>query len=228
MTNAQIAETLQANIDARYGEFHGRLVSSGDPILGVRIPVLRKLAGDILKSDAASFLNTYPVRWHEERMLRSFVIAGLKGDLSEKLKLVASFVPQIDNWAVCDCFVTTLKGAAKNQEEFWKFTLPYLDSPHEYQVRFAVIMMMCYFLNDTYIDRVLALWSKIDDERYYVQMGVAWGLATAVAKQRDKTIKMILSGAVADGILKKTAQKCRDSFRVTPQDKALITEFAAF
>lgn len=51
ITSAYVRERLKENEDAGYRVFHSRLVPETENILGVRLPVLRKLAKEIGKND---------------------------------------------------------------------------------------------------------------------------------------------------------------------------------
>lgn len=222
MTHSEIASLLHQNADPIYNQFNSRIAATPQPTIGVRIPILRNLAKEILRDKPLDFIHTYPVRHHEELLVKGFVIAQLKTDLDTWLNYVDAFVPTIDCWAVCDCFCSTLKRTKKAQAEFWPLIVNYLHSEREFEVRFAVVMMMCYYLDDAHIDRTLDCWSGIHSDYYYVNMGVGWGLATAFAKQRNKTLAAMLQPNLSPDILKKTVQKCRESFRISAEDKELL------
>ena len=72
-------------------------------------------------------------QWYEETMLRGLVSAYAKMECKERLTYVAKFVPDINNWAVCDCFCSTLKDADKYQTEYWGFIETYFTSNKEYE-----------------------------------------------------------------------------------------------
>lgn len=121
-------------------------------------------------------------------MLQGMVIGAIKVTPAERLQYMADFIPKINSWSVCDCFCSGLKFANKNQELVWDFLQPYLHSGKEYQIRFAVIMLMDYYLTVEYIDLVLPLLDGVAHDGYYVKMAVAWALATALAKQPEKNL----------------------------------------
>ena len=96
--------------DKKYKEFHSSLCPNVDNIIGVRIPELRKLAKQIAKENPKEFIeNPVKKQYYEEIMLEGFVIGYMKATLEEKLHYLDNFIPEIDNWAVCDCTASTLK-----------------------------------------------------------------------------------------------------------------------
>lgn len=232
----------------KYKKFsQGLIPTNRNTILGIRLPQLRKIAADIAKKSWREFLQMYGVtdiKWlyFEEIMLQGMVINAAKMELGERLELVARFVPKIDNWSVCDTFCCGTKWVVKNRDVVWEFLQPYLISGKEFEVRFAVIMLLVNFLDKEYIGKVLNALDRIRQvkdnggnsaqgvgnacvpDNYYIEMAVAWCLATAAAKCRDEFFKYIGETKLNKSVLKKTAQKMRDSYRISGDDKKLITE----
>lgn len=205
--------------DKKYREFQASLVPNIQPecIIGVRIPQLRKLARKAAADDSVT-IETY---YYEERMLIGMRVGYAKCDFERRLEMLRQFVPLIDNWAVCDSCCSTFKFTLKHLDEMWQFILPYLDKS-EYEARFAIIMMMDYYLTDEYIDRVLQLISSVQREEYYINMGAAWALATAYVRYPEKVLKLIKSSVLSDEIHNKTIRKIRESFRVSKEDKEML------
>lgn len=208
--------------DEKYREFQLSLVPGTDPecMIGVRLPELRKLAKKAAAEESVS-LETY---YYEERMVAGMIIGYKKCTIETRLDMLQKFVPLIDNWAVCDCCCSTFKFTSKNPHEMWKFITQYTDKS-EYEVRFAIIMMMDYFLNDDYIDRVLKIISSLDRKEYYINMGAAWALATAYVGYPEKVLKLIKDGSLSDEIHNKAIQKMRESRRVSKEDKEMLLKY---
>jgi len=115
-----------AKQDKKYKEFHSGLCPNTDNIIGVRIPKLREIAKEIAKQNAKEFLQTIDTTYYETIMLYGMVIGYAKLTIEERQKYLDIFVPQIDNWAVCDCCTSTYKFTNKNKEQMWKYIQKYL------------------------------------------------------------------------------------------------------
>lgn len=204
-----------------YKKFSASLLPGIDHVLGVRLPQLRELAKRIAKEDWHRYLVAEPY-YFEEIMLQGMVIGAIQVTPEERLQYIAGFVPCINSWSVCDTFCGGLKFTAKNQALVWEFMQPYLHSGEEYQIRFAVIMMMSYYLTDDYIDTVLALLDGVNHDAYYVKMAVAWALATALAKQPEKTWAYFQNHHLDMDTWKKTIQKSLESRRISEEQKAAL------
>lgn len=223
-------ETLRQRLlslqDEKYQKFHSDLCPGIENIIGIRTPVLRQLAAEIVKGgDWRAYLQKAlhgPFIYSEEATLCGMVLGLLKTDFDEILGYLQLFVPRIDSWSICDVTCTGLKVFKKHQAAGRSFLDQYLASANEYELRFAIIMLMAYYHDDSYIDDTLQVLNSTRHEGYYVKMAVAWALQLCFVKQRDKTLILFQHNNLDDFTLNKALQKCRESFRVSAADKELL------
>ncbi len=209
--------------DEKYRDFHSGLVPNKENILGVRLPLIQSTAKEITKGNWHEFLAIAKDNLYEEVMLQGLVIGFSKADIDEVLSLATDFIPKIDNWAVCDSFCAGLKMTKKNQVKMFEFISGFLSSDKEYDLRFASVMLLDFYINDEYIDRVLKIYDRIDHDGYYVKMAVAWGISVCVVKCPEPTIKYLQSKNQLDKFTyNKAIQKAIESFRVNNDTKALL------
>jgi 3-methyladenine DNA glycosylase AlkD len=221
MENA-IRKRLFELADEKYRLFHSGLVPGADNILGVRLPRLRELAKELAKNDWRDFLATAQEDYYEEIMLQGLVIGYAKADIEEILRYTTIFVPKITNWGICDSFCSTLKITRQQQPRVWEFLQPYLLSHHEFQLRFAIVMMLGYYLDSQYIDRVLLLLDGVKHDGYYVKMAVAWTISICFIKYPEKTMTYLKNNTLDDFTYNKTLQKITESLRVNKVMKITI------
>jgi Predicted DNA alkylation repair enzyme len=220
--NSTIRDSLFSLADEGYKKFQSTLIPGEDKLLGVRMPALKALAREISKGDWREYLDTAQNEYYEEVMLQGLVIGSAKGSPQEILRYTALFVPKIANWGVCDSFCTSLKLAKKNSQLIWEFIQPYLESDKEFEIRFAVIMMLAHFMTEEYIDPILSILDGIRHEGYYVKMGVAWLVSVCFVKFPEKTMTYLKSSALDDFTFNKSLQKILESNRVDQDEKAVI------
>ena len=215
-----VRERLFENQDLKYRDFNSKLVPNvaKEKIIGVRVPVLRQIAKETAE-EKAHIGDDY----FEEKMVRGLCIGYSKEPFEVKLKELDGFIPLIDNWAVCDSVCSSLKFTNKHKKEMWSYINMYLThGDREFDVRFAVVIMMDYYIDDEYIDRVLSLLSQISSEYYYVNMAVAWALSVCYVKFPKKTHKLIEDKKLSTWVHNKTIQKIRESNRVDKQTKEML------
>ena len=193
--------------DEKYKKFHSGLCPNIDNIIGVRLPKLREIAKEIAKGDWRDFLAISSNDYYEEVMINGLVIAYAKCDVDEKLNYIESFVPKIDNWAICDSFCNSLKFVNKNKEKVLEFIQPYLKSNKEFEIRFAVVIILNYYITEDYID---------------VKMAVAWAISLCFVKFEEKTMNYLKNNKLDDFTYNKSLQKICESLRVDKDTKAII------
>ena len=218
----EIRTKLFENQDLNYRKFHSSLCPGIDNIIGVRVPIIRKLVKDILKEDYEVYLNEVDNKYYEETVIEGLIIATSKMSTSKKIEYLDFFVPKIDNWAVCDITCSSFKFKKEELPTIWKYIIKYQKSKNEFELRFMVVMMMDYFLLDEYIDEVLTIIDKIKVDYYYTNMAISWLISVAFVKYRDKTIKYLKNNNLSTFAYQKSLQKIIDSYRVSQKDKDMI------
>jgi len=215
---------LEENIDIRYKAFHEKLVPGVINVRGVRSPIIKQIAKEIAKDDYEHFLKEKSFDNYEEKMLYGLVIGNLNLPFKQVAEYIIQFITVIDSWAVCDSFCSSLKITIKNKEEMWMLLEKYFDSEEEYELRFAIVMLMDYFVEPLYIDKVLDILARIHHNGYYVKMAIAWAISSAFVKEREKTLAFISTDSLDIWTHNKALQKMRESYRVSNEDKLLLKQ----
>lgn len=211
--------------ESEYKVFTSRLLPGVDKIIGIRLPILRGLAKQILIEDWRMFVYEYKAIYFEEHMLKGMVIGYANVEADEKLDLISRFVPTINNWSVCDSFCSSLKFARKNKGAVWEFLQPYLRSDSEFQIRFAVVMLLTYYIEDEYIERVLKILERVNHQGYYVKMAVAWAVSVCYINYPERTLVFLKSNEMDKDIHNKAIQKICESRKVDISTKAMIRTY---
>lgn len=217
-----IREQLFERVDEEYQKFSAALIPNINHVLGVRLPELRKLAKQIAKGDWRTFLEHGENEYFEEIMLQGMVVGYVKSDIEEILYYAADFVPKMDNWSVCDSFCNGLKFTKTNKKRVWDFLQPYLSSTHEFDIRFGVVMILDYYIEEEYIRTVLQLLDSVKHEGYYVKMAVAWAISICYVKHPELTMKYLKNNLLDDFTYNKALQKITESLRVDKETKKMI------
>lgn len=209
---------LLENVDEAYGEFNRKLIPGSDGILGVRMPVIRRIVRSISEGDWRGYLEGEDTCF-EEVMISGLVICLAPEDAEERMRLAEGFIPRIDNWAVCDAFCSAFKPTGSDRGMIWDSVLAHHDDGTEFGMRYAAVMMKSHYLDDERIDAVLRMLSSVRHPGYYLKMGVAWALAECYIEYPDRTDPVLRSGALEKDVLRMTIGKITDSYRVGPEAK---------
>ena len=222
MENEEIKEKLFSLADIKFKEFNKKLSPKINNMIGIRIPILKKYAKEIIKQDYKKYLDNAVDDYYEETMLQGIVIGNAKMDLRETQYYLKKFIPKINDWAVCDVTVADLKITNKYKEEMWNFIQRYIKSDKEFEIRFAVVMILNYYIDEKYIKQVLEILNNIKHEDYYVKMAVAWAIAEAFIKYPKETWKLINNNNLDKFTYNKALQKIIESYRVDNETKSKI------
>lgn len=219
----EIRQELIKLADDKYRSFHSNLCPGVENILGVRLPLLRKIANSLSKEeDYYNYLNNGDTKYYEEIMIEGLIIGYLKTDNENRFNYIKNFIPKIDNWAICDSFCNNLKFTKENMNEVWNFILPYTSSENEFDIRFAIVIMLNFYIIEDYIDDVLNTLNKINHDGYYVKMAVAWAVSYAYIDFPQKTLAFLKNNNLDNFTYNKSLQKIIESTRVSKEDKDLM------
>ena len=203
-------------------------------VMGLRVGDMRRVARDLARREDAlmrisQFAQVYSKDrsslCYEEVMIWGMMINAVKCSDEEKVCLLRDFVVAIDNWAVCDTFCSDAKWMKRlAKDELWLVLDPYFRSSRECDVRFAVVMTMCYLLDENELGKIFVRLEQINFSAirseynmplpaYYAKMSVAWLLATALAKYPDKVRLLMQKTCLPVDVVGLYKKKVRESLR---------------
>lgn len=219
----KIKQELKKLQDEKYKEFHSSLCPGVDNIIGVRVPVLRSYAKELIKQyNIKELLKNIDDEYYEEIMLQGMLIGLSKDNFKLILEYIENFIPKINNWAVCDTFCAGLKVTKKNKEKMWNFILRYLNSDKEFEVRFSVVMILDYYIEQEKLEKVFEIFDSIKSDKYYVQMAVAWAISICLIKYYDETLEYLKNTDIDIFTYNKALQKAIESYRINNEQKILL------
>lgn len=218
-----IESELKKNEDSKYKEFHKKITCDLDVKYGVRVPVLRRIAKDICKEDWKEFLSQ-KATCQEWTIIKAIVVAQADMSVEERLRLTELFIPEIDNWAICDIFCSSWKVKKSDKEKLWEYSLKQLDTNDEFRMRVGTVMILSHFIDENHIDTILEKSISNYHPGYYYRMGVAWTLSVCYVKFLEKTEIALFSNSLDQDIRNKAIQKISDSLRVDKTDKIRLKQ----
>ncbi len=208
--------------DLSYRDFHSKLMPTVEKehVIGVRTPQLRKFGKEFAKKEeAVFFMEALPHKYYEENNLHAFLIEQMK-DYAACIRALDIFLPFVDNWATCD-FMSP-KIFKKHLPELLTEINRWIHSEHMYMVRFAIGMLMKFYLDDTFMPEYPNMVAAVRSEEYYINMMIAWYFATALAKQYDTVISYIEEHKLDVWVHNKTIQKAIESYRISDEQKKYL------
>lgn len=156
-------------------------------------------------------------------MLKGMIIGLSKKEKFEEIKkYIESYIPKINNWALCDVFCAGLKITKKNKEIMWEFIKPYLNSSKEFEIRFGIVMILDYYIEEQYLEENFRIFENVKNEEYYVQMAIAWAISICLIKYFNETIEYLKTSKLDKFTYNKALQKGIESFRISEENKKIL------
>ena len=217
----QLTDLAQGN--ETYAAFNQRIVNTKMPVIGVRVPDLRRLARELAPDMSAADISKLLTARNESFdyvLLCGLLITHARLDDWMAIDLTKQYLPHVDSWAHIDVFVEKKRRFAG---EMWQdFALECLQSEAEFTVRYGVISLMTNFLDESHINQVFAALRDIKHDGYYVKMALAWLYATAAVHFFELTLAELEDEHIDAWTRNKAYQKMRESRRFTPEEQEII------
>lgn len=215
--------------DEKYKAFHSSLVlNSKYEMIGIRLPIMRKIAKEISKTEIEGFLNytfgdTQKMhnKYYEEIMIQGLVISNIKNE-EIFYKYFKEHINKIDNWALCDTFCNSIKIVKKYEEKYFGLAINMCLSEEEFIARTGLVIILSHFVNKKNLKQIFTTLNKIKSDKFYINMAQAWLICELYIKYPKETLEFIKHDNLNRFTHNKAISKIHDSYRVNQEDKEYL------
>lgn len=204
--------------ELHYKDFQSKLVFTKYEMLGIRIPILRKIAKEISKTDFSSYFNLCQDKYYEEVMIEGFVIASIKNE-NQFDEAFFEHIKKIDDWSLCDSFCNSLKRVNKNESKYFGIAKDLSLKEEEFISRVGLITILAHFVKQPYIKEIFCILNNIKSDKYYINMAEAWLICELYIKFPKETEKYLKNNKLNNFTQNKAISKIRDSYRIPKEEK---------
>ena len=201
-----VRERLFSMSEEKYRDFSKALIPGCDNMLGVRVPLIRKYARELLREneDWQGLLEEDDL-YFEETMLRGFItgIAMAKeDDVKIARKKLNEFLPYINNWSINDGFCKEFRIIDKHHDEFIKGIEKMTASKKEYVARAGLVLLLEHYGKKT-VDRYdIDLESILTDEGVIEERNALQSDSdTSKVRYNNEALNSVYKGKYTDKIL---------------------------
>ena len=173
-------------------------------------------------NDGKAFLASLPHAYHDEYMVHAYMLGYLSLPFEEMQMHVSALLPYVDNWAVCDSLCASLKPFFKDRDLAIDFLLSCVKSDKIYTVRFGLVCLLDYYIDEKYISTLISLVKTVKSEEYYINMALAWLVSIMLIKEYEKTLPLILNITLDAWVHNKSISKFCESLRPSKDQKAYL------
>ncbi len=200
-------------------EWENKIVKTSYPLLSAYTKDLRAIAKSIFSGNYLDFIANNPHRYHEELLLDCFVISLIK-DSGAQMKSLSKYLRICDSWAQTDSLKFYI--TKKNEDDWFNYAISLTKSSYVFERRCGILIFFKFLTSDKLNIIFDTLKSLKNESEYYVNMAIAWLVCDAFIKRRNETINFLNSNSLSNWVRNKAISKCRDSYRVSKDDKKML------
>lgn len=188
---AGLADPLAAKQQARFFKTGPGEYGEGDRFLGIRVPVLRRLAKQHSCLSLAESLRLLQSSYHEQRLLALLLLIQLfqKTDPPEQKKIYTAYLTRtryINNWDLVDVSADKIVGAWLFHHPKDKTVLPQLAKSRDLWRRRIGIMATFYFIRQHDFKPTLQLARLLRNDKHdLIHKATGWMLREIGNRDRD-------------------------------------------
>lgn len=214
-----IVELLFKNQDLKYREFTLKLTPNLDynSVIGVRVPILKRIVKNLTFEEKRTFINDLPHKYFEEDMIHAIILSDYSNDIDEVILKIKEFLPYMNSWNVTDSLKPKI--FKKYSNEVFVFLKEVIQNENIYSVRYGIVSMLYFYLDDNFNDDVLNVILDIDSDEYYIKMALAWFYSFGLIKHYEVFIKIFEKKNLDKWVHNKSIQKAIESYRISEDKK---------
>lgn len=202
--------------EEKYQQFSSKLTLTKYKMIGIRIPLLRNMAKNIIKGNYEEFLKYTQDKYFEEVLIEGLVIASIKDkDIFDRYFL--NYIKKIDNWSINDVFCNSIK--IFNKDNYFKLCLKLSKNKEEFISRVGLISILSHYVKKSYLKEIFNTLDNLKSDAYYTKMAASWLLCECYIKYPEETNKYLNISKLNNWTYNKAIQKMRESYRVTVEQK---------
>lgn len=207
--------------EEKYKQFHSKLCFTKYEILGIRLPIIRKITKQISKTNYEDFLKKTNSKYYEEVMIEGLVISHIK---DEQLfdKYFNNYITKIDNWGICDSFCNSLDIVTKNPSKYFNLCKELSLSNEEFISRVGLIIILNYYVKEEYLQDIFNILDSITSDKYYINMAQAWLICELYIYYPQVTENYLKKNKLNKFTHNKAISKIRESYRISKEKKEYL------
>lgn len=211
------------NPDIKKIEWQKNLLKTNMQVLGFKKALVNDIAKQICKGNAKSFLNLKLFNNYEASLIYGCVISNLQS-FNDITKYLDVYLNYTDSWAHTDAL--SFKTIKEHNSQFLKLANKYIASSNPFVRRTSLIILLQMIKDKATLPHIFKHLNSLgSEEHYYVNMAGAWLLCEAFIQYKPETIEFLSSTTTNNWLLNKAIQKCRESFRVSDDDKQMLLDY---
>lgn len=220
--DVELQKVLASLAEPQKVERSRKIINTQMPMLAITAPNITLVAKAIARGNYRSFLDCNFWDNYETVAINGSLICKIK-NLDVAARYLSDYAARVDNWAHCDIIDIPANG---REQQILDLVQDFCAASEPFKRRISVRLLFQFADKPQYAKTIFDTLDGFESEtEYYVNMICAWLAAECFVKQREATLKWLENNKLNSFTVNKAVQKCRDSFRVSPEDKEMLLKF---
>lgn len=186
-------------------------------VLSIKTADALNIVEKIMQGNYQSFLDLEITNYYETIAIYGMILSRID-DLDLFLKYLNRYLDYMDCWAHCD--LLSFKYLDERKDLYFKLSNQYLHDDRVMVRRLGLYILFKYVKDvntlKTIFESILLLYDELE---YYVIMMGGWLLSECIILHKGETLSFLRINVVNKKIQNKAIQKCRESNRLTKEQK---------
>lgn len=216
-------------LDEKYALFASKIVNTSYPLLGVRMPILHKIAKELSEKEKKELLAQIPKNLScEEWLVMGDILASelKRMEIKEWWSYTRAYLLRIDSWNYVDNLFAQLRWIKGKKyggiyNALYELLLEELYCKETFVSRF-VIMSLTRYYPQSYGELLGRFCDFENGLEYYLKMGVAWAISEIYCKERERIFGFLKESKLSDEIHSLSIRKICESKQVSNEERAKI------
>lgn len=198
------------------------IINTSMDLLAILSGDIKSITNYIYKGNYISFLDLMPHKYYEDTIICANLISKIK-DFDLQKKYILKLSKYIDNWSTVDSLKYNVK---KYEEEYLLFSKELISDNNPFKRRIGIRIFFNYKNNNKYLNKIIPIIINLKgEEDYYVNMAIAWFLCELFIYNKEIVYNLLVNKNLNKFVNNKTISKCKDSFRISKEDKEILSNY---
>lgn len=204
-------------------KWENHIVNTNLPCIAVPNEKVQDICKQICKGNYLSFVKLWIWENHTNTILLAKIISNINEFETQKFYLL-KLAENADNWSTIDSI--NIKPNIKDKNKYYEFASDLVKDSNPFTRRLGLIILLKLSKFSDLTNRILNIADSLFDEKhYYVNMANAWLVCEMYIKHREATLLLLKAKTLNSFTQNKAISKCRDSFRVSQEDKEMLLKY---
>lgn len=199
------------------------ILQTASSVLAIPTKEMVRVANEIMKGNFHSFLDLQITDYYETIALYGILISRMK-DYDDFIHYLQFYLDYMNCWAHCD--LLKFPFLYEHSQDYLALSKQYRSDERVMVRRLSLNILFQYVKDKNYLPLILeSLLDFEHEDEYYVIMMGGWLLSECIILYRDETLAFLDNHTINKKIQNKAIQKCRESNRLSREEKDFLLKY---